>query len=202
MIVINNPILGIVASLKCNPKSHRDALAERKTGFTLVEVMISMTIFAVLAAGLIYGALHVRFTAEAAVRESIAVAIATGFLEQMSAAEFDNLSNRISNRNSTFQFVSRDGQELDPARGLETMTQTDWGDPMDVPLVDKRDEDDNIIQGPTMDFWFIPAAASSADALEDSIDIRIRFRWDNGRSQKTGRYPERTLVMVRNRINS
>jgi hypothetical protein len=162
--------------------------------------MISMTIFALVSAGLIASALHVRFTAEAAVRESIAVAIATGFLEQMSASEFGNLSNRIIDRTSAFGFVSRDGQPLDPARGLEPMTETDWGEVLGVPLVDERDEDGNVIPGPVMNFWFIPAAGFSADALDDSIDIRIRFRWDNGRSQRTGRFPERTLIMMRTRI--
>ena len=198
----NNPHSRIVVRLGLDSASQRTATYERRSGFTLVEVMISLTIFALLAAGLMYSALHVRFSAEAAVRESIAVAIATGFLEQMSAAEFQNLSNRIINRNSDFQFVSRDGQPLDPTRGLETMAQTAWGSPITVPLVDTRDDDGNIVDGPAMDFWFIPAVDFSVDAPVDCIDIRIRFRWDNGRSLRTGNYPERTLVMMRTRIST
>jgi type II secretory pathway pseudopilin PulG len=169
-------------------------------GFTLVEVVVAFFLFTLLAAGLFSSAIQVRKWSEASVRESVSTAVATGFLEQLSASEFPNIINRIENRSQTFGFVAREGEPIVPAKTLRPMDETDWGDPIKVPLVLKFDEDGNEIEGPTMDFWFIPTVDRSVDTPSESVDIRIRYRWDNGQFRGVDNFPVRSLFLVRTRI--
>jgi type II secretory pathway pseudopilin PulG len=171
-------------------------------GFSLVEVVVSFFLFTLLAAGLFSSALQVRKWSEASVRESVATAVATGFLEQLAATDFPNIVNRIEDRSKPFAFVSRDGEPIEPSKSLKTMDETDWGDPIEVPLVNKLDEDGDPIDGPAMDFWFIPGVERSADTPNDSVDIRIRFRWDNGQGRDEDDLPVRSLFLVRTRVPS
>lgn len=138
--------------------------------------------------------------AEATVRESIAVAVATGFLEQMAATDFPLLVMHVDDRSRPFGFVSRDGQAITPSKTLRPAGATDWGQPIRIPIVDKLNDEGERVQGPEMEFWFIPAVARSEDTPNDAVEIRLHFRWDNGRSQATDFYPERTLVAIRTRI--
>ena len=184
-----------------SPLPSRRSLRDRR-GFTLTEVIISALIFALLATGIFASAIYVRRQAEASVRESIALAVSTGFLEQLFACDFPIIATHIENRALNFPFVSRDGQALDQPRGLATMAATDWGQPIEVPLVDRRDASGNAIRGPRMRLWFIPAVERSVDTPGDAVDIRIRFRWDNGQSGRTGVFPERTLYVVRTRVST
>lgn len=171
-----------------------------KAGFTLVEVMISLLVFTMLAAGVFYSTLQARRMAEATVREAIAVAVAQGFLEQIAATDFPLLAAHLEDRTRIFPFVSRDGQFISPPKTLQLPSATGWGQPIKVPIVDRMNDAGERVDGPEMDFWFIPAVGFSTDTPNDAIEIRIRFRWDNGRSIATGFYPERTLVAVRTRI--
>jgi len=169
-------------------------------GFTLVEVVVSFFLFTLLAAGLFSSALQVRKWAEASVRESVSTAVATGFLEQLAATDFHNIINRIEDRSVPFSFVTQDGQALEPEKSLRPMDATDWGDPIEVPLVNKLDEDGNEIDGPAMDFWFIPSVERSADTPNEAVDIRIFFRWDNGQGRDEASLPVRSLFLVRTRV--
>ena len=61
-----------------------------QNGFTLVEVMIAMTLFAFVGIGLVLLSLHVRRLAENNVYQAMAYTIAQGYLEQLkSMAWFD-----------------------------------------------------------------------------------------------------------------
>lgn len=176
--------------------------AEYRRAFTLTEVVISALIFSMLAAGIFSSAIFVRRQAEASVRESIAVSVSTGFLEQLFATDFPVLIDHLSDRSRDFPFVSRDGEPLDRPRGLMAMDTTDWGDPIEVPLVDRRDAAGNQVPGPQMRLWFIPAVQRSTDTVNDAVDIRIRFRWDSGQSSRNGIFPERTLYVIRTRVST
>ncbi|NBB79144.1 MAG: prepilin-type N-terminal cleavage/methylation domain-containing protein, partial [Verrucomicrobia bacterium] len=191
-----------ITCIRLPRKSCFGARRERSSvgGFTLVEVVISSVIFSFLAAGLFASALQVRKWSEASVRESISTAVATGFLEQLAATDFPNIIARIEDRSQPFAFVSRDGQPLDPAQSLRSMNDTDWGDPISIPLVNERDDDGNNIDGPGMNFWFIPSVERSADTPNDSVDIRIRYRWDSGQGRDVSALPVRSLFLVRPRV--
>jgi prepilin-type N-terminal cleavage/methylation domain-containing protein len=128
---------------KCDVFSERKAISER--GFTLVEVVIASVIFSILAAGLFSSALQARKWAEASVRESVATAVATGFLEQLTATDFANIIDRIEDRSQPFGFVSRDGEPLTPAQSLRPMSASDWGETIEVPLINRVDKDGNEI---------------------------------------------------------
>jgi type II secretory pathway pseudopilin PulG len=169
-------------------------------GFSLVEVVVSFFLFTLLAAGLFSSALQVRKWSEASVRESVSTAVATGFLEQLAATDFPIIIDRIEDRSKAFGFVSRDGEPIKPSKSLQTMDESDWGDPIEVPLVNKLDEDGDPIDGPAMDFWFIPAVERSADTPDNSVDIRIRYRWDNGQGRDEDDLPVRSLFLVSTRV--
>lgn len=170
------------------------------SAFTLVEVMVSMTLFAFLAAGTVYASLQARSWSEQIVRESIATAVASGFLEQMTAAEFAILMDSVVDRSQPFGFITRDGQALNPPKTLTPMSSTDWGDPIVVPLVDKRDDDGNVIVGPSMNMWLIPAAEAAVDSPNDAIAIRLHFRWQTGRKGGEEVTARRTLIALKTRV--
>lgn len=169
-------------------------------GFTLIEVVVSFFLFTLLAAGLFSSALQARKWSEASVRESVSTAVAAGFLEQVAAADFANVTNRIDDRSESFAFVSQDGEPLSPAKSLRPMSETNWGDPIEVPLVNRLDEDGNAIGGPSMKFWFIPSVERSVDTPQESVDIRIRFRWDSGLGRDVEDLPVRSLFLVSTRV--
>jgi len=181
-----------------NVVSNRKAISKR--GFTLVEVVIASFIFSILAAGLFSSAIQVRKWGEATVRESISTAVATGFLEQLTATDFANIIDRIEDRSQPFGFVSRDGETLTPAQSLRPMSASDWGDPIEIPLINRVDEDGDEIGGPSMKFWFIPSVERSADTPDNSVDIRIRYRWDSGQGRDESALPVRSLFLVRTRV--
>lgn len=178
--------------------SKRKAISKR--GFTLVEVVIAFVIFTILAAGLFSSAMQVRKWGEASVRESISTAVATGFLEQLTATDFANIIDRIEDRSQPFGFVSRDGEPLTAAQSLRPMSASDWGDPIEVPLINRVDKDGNEVGGPSMKFWFIPSVERSADTPDNSVDIRIRYRWDSGQGRDESALPVRSLFLVRTRV--
>jgi len=163
---------------------------------------VSTLIFALLAGGIFSSAIYVRRVAEANVRESIAVSVSNGFLEQIFATDFPVIIQHINDRALQYPFVSRNGDPLDQPRGFAPLNSTNWGQPLSVPLVDRRNEAGESIQGPQMRLWFIPSVDRSADTPADAVDIRIRFRWDNGRSAATGFFPERTILIVRTRVST
>jgi prepilin-type N-terminal cleavage/methylation domain-containing protein len=179
----------------------------KKRGLTLMEVMISLVLFSLLAAGVFSATLQARRHAEANVREAIAVSVATGFLEQLAATDFPLLARHVDNRAINFPFIARDGRPVVPSKNLRPLNATGWGDPIEVPIRAEKDASGNVVldsdgnpQEALMDFWFIPMASRSTDTPGDAIEIAIHFRWDNGRSQATGFYPERRLVTLRTRV--
>jgi len=181
---------------RCREASWQDS----KRGLTLVEVMLSMIIFGFLAAAIFYTSLQIRQWAEANVREAIATSVATGFLEQLAATDFPLLAMHVDDRSRNFGFVSRDGQEIYPGRGLAARPPTDWGEVVRVPIVEKVDDTGEPVEGHQMDFWFVPVVERSGDTPNDAVEIEMRFRWDNGRSRASGRFPERSLIALRTRV--
>ncbi len=169
-------------------------------GLTLVEVMLSMIIFGFLSAAIFYTTLQIRRWAEANVREAIATSVATGFLEQLAATDFPAMTAHLDDRSRHFGFVSRDGQEISPGQSLVSRQAADWGDALRVPLVEDVNAQGQVVEGPQMDFWFIPIVERSTDTPNEAVEIEMRFRWDNGRSRATGIFPERSLTAIRTRV--
>ena len=62
-----------------------------KAGFSLVEIMISIGLLGFSGFGLLAGLLQSRQMTEAAIRQSTALTIAQGYVEQIKNMEFDSL---------------------------------------------------------------------------------------------------------------
>lgn len=173
---------------------------KKRSGLSLIEVIISIGIFGLLSVGVFGAALQVRFLAEKNVRESVATAVAVGFLEQLIATDFPIIERRMDDRSLVFDFVSRDGQPLSSLKTLEPAGEEDWGTPIILPLVNELTDSGDSLETNFMDFWFVPMVSRSADTPNDSIDIVIRFRWILPSRGGNERFAERTIAVVRSRV--
>ncbi len=171
-----------------------------KSGVTLIEIIVSMTIFGLISAGVFSSALQARFLAEKNVRESIATVVAMGFMEQVLASDFTIVETHMNNRSLKFGFVSQDGQPLNNEKSLLAMGTTDWGKPITIPLIDKVDENGDSVQTNAMDLWLIPMVAPSTDNPENSIDIIMTFRWIEDKFRGASTFRERTITTTRSRV--
>lgn len=63
----------------------------KKRGFTLLELMIALTLLSIIAMGLTAGNILSRRNAEGAIHESTAVTIATGYMEQLKSMEYQTI---------------------------------------------------------------------------------------------------------------
>ncbi len=165
-------------------------------GFSLVEVVISMVILTLLGAGIIAATLQIRRAAESTVRESLAVAIGTGFLEQLISSDYPILRNQ-ADAGASWRFFTRDGtEESIPLRPIGT---TGDGTRIEVPLVTelKTDESGTSVDSETtMALWVLPMIDRAPDNSENALNIIIRLTWDDPRGRKT----TRSLAYVRSRV--
>jgi prepilin-type N-terminal cleavage/methylation domain-containing protein len=63
----------------------------KKKGFTLIELMLALTLLSIIAMGLTAGNMLSRRNAEGAIHESTAITIATGYLEQLKSMEYQTI---------------------------------------------------------------------------------------------------------------
>jgi prepilin-type N-terminal cleavage/methylation domain-containing protein len=83
----------------------------REKGFSLVEVIVALTLLGFLAAAILTGAAFMRKSAESTVYSSIADSVAIGFLEQLKGEEYGTLRYAAIN-NGNFQFIILNQEEL------------------------------------------------------------------------------------------
>lgn len=78
------------------------------SGFTLIEVIISLVILTFVATGLMSFLISIKYAAEDNLYESTALTVALSTLEQMKSKKFGELSD--SQSSSTFDLVSGNGE--------------------------------------------------------------------------------------------
>jgi prepilin-type N-terminal cleavage/methylation domain-containing protein len=107
------------------------------SGFTLVEVVISLLIVAVAAAGLIKSLISIEYTAESVFRESSALNVALSTLEQIKSTTNDGLDESIITE--TFNLRTGNGEikalHLGTANELSVPIVTDGENQKSLPLV-------------------------------------------------------------------
>ena len=67
-----------------------------RRGLTLVEVMVAVGLFTILAGSVISAALYARKAAEVSLYESTAMAVCTGYMEQLKSMPYADLRNSIT----------------------------------------------------------------------------------------------------------
>lgn len=151
------------------------------SGFTLVEVMISLLILAIAAAGLVSFLIAIQYMAEDNLYESTALTVAISTLEQMKSMTTDNLENRMNAGNF----------DLDTgANGIQTLT-LDTTNQLSVPIVTNTDNPKSI------PIVLTPSIESIAG--DTGFWLRIQYQYNLPRNNRT-----RTEVIgcIRSRVNS
>jgi prepilin-type N-terminal cleavage/methylation domain-containing protein len=151
------------------------------TGFTLVEVVISLLVLSFAAAGLVSFLISIQYRAENNLYESTALTVSLSALEQMKSMTTEDLENSMNA--ATFNLnTGTNGIEtlsLGQAKELPILIVTNGEDPKSLPLV--LTPSIETIAGST-GFW-----------------LRVQYEYDHPRSGRT-----RTEVMgcVRSRVQS
>ena len=167
-----------------------------RSGFSLVEVVLSMALLTLLGAGIVASTLQIRRAAESTVRESLAVAVGTGFLEQLISAEYPILRNHADS-GSSWRFFTRDGTEESIL--LRSIGTTGNGTRIDIPLVTELKSDGSGGTGnseTTMGLWVLPMIDRAPGNGENALHINIRLTWDSPNGGQT----TRSLAYVRSRV--
>jgi prepilin-type N-terminal cleavage/methylation domain-containing protein len=157
---------------------------QHKSGLTLVEVVISIAILALLFAGIVAAVLHLRRTSESLVREEIATAVAGGFIEQVRAVDYPELL-ALANGGGILELIIRNNERIDVV-----VNEQGWTEVM-VPLTT---DPAGAVQN-EMTFWF-RILLEDMDPMR-SVVMRVPFRWVD---VLTGNLMERELVLIRSAI--
>ncbi|MFP4166380.1 MAG: prepilin-type N-terminal cleavage/methylation domain-containing protein [Opitutales bacterium] len=149
-------------------------------GFTLVEVMIAATLFALLAGGISAGILQARRLAEQNVYRVSALTIAQGYLEQMKGMVYDQLST-------------------DPDTAIPT--ELNYGDPDPLYPETWNEKQIDIHDTPgnpddDMRMWVRPTITQTAYRKMIQIDLR----WETPRGAGESRIFEGTFRSIRSTV--
>ena len=145
-------------------------------GFSLVEVMISLSILGILAAGISSAMLHARRLAESNIYESTALTVAIGFLEQIKNIDYDTVLSSIN----------------DPA-GTPLLTKINLGDDQALFLNVENSIPNIVINvdangNPTrqMQMWVTPEI-NDLEPLAANIKVletKLTFKWKSLETDK------------------
>ncbi|WP_309399902.1 PulJ/GspJ family protein [Cerasicoccus maritimus] len=102
--------------------AHQNSSLDRTHGMTLTEVMVAMTIFVVLAGGIIAGVFTVRADSENNLYESASLNVAISFLEQLKSTGASTLADPPTNTSGKayHTFMIGFGESIDIVRGQDT----------------------------------------------------------------------------------
>lgn len=161
-------------------------------GMTLVEIIIAMVLFSMLAVGILQGTLQTRKFTEENIYHLAAQTAIIGYLEQIKSQPYTYLSQSISNPLSV---------------PLRTMVDHETPDPLYVNywnfkrITINADADGNPIE--QMDFWVLPLvtelSSSAAAGNRPAYSIQMRYYW---RSPATRYLRSGTKRLVRSTIET
>lgn len=145
----------------------------RQAGFSLVEIMIAMSVLTMLASGILSGVLQTRKFTEYNVYHTSAINAAAGYLEQMKTMNYDQLAGLIAN-----PYYSYTGA------AVPTQSDESTADPLILNTWNYRDltinvdESGNSIE--TMNIWFWPRMQNlQLTSGRRAIQMWIYYMWDS-----------------------
>lgn len=170
-----------------------------RRGLTLVETMIALSIFTVLAAGLSASIILSRKLAEANVYESTALTVATGYLEQLKNIPFGDTEDPL-NGTLMAAIQSGTGAKLDTKKDQGTDDPIYLGVATTRPvLIDRREHEDGSLRSELwMDFTVQPEMRylEPLNGLQ-AIEITIHYTWRTPANQVL---TQRTIKTVRSNV--
>lgn len=139
----------------------------RHAGFTLVELLVALTVFAILASGLVSSVLQSRRLAESAVFESTALTAALGYLEQMKSLRYEDLEAAAG------------------TTGASIATRIDQGLP--DPLLNNMDNakqilidvDEEGLPRRWLDLWVRPVIRDLRPDGLRALELEVTYRWNS-----------------------
>lgn len=158
----------------------------KRNGFTLVEVMLAIFILGFIAIGISQNLVMTRGISETNIRESTAIAAASGYMEQVKSMDYERILSSVR----------------DPDLPLPTILSQGVPDPVHLGVwVEKTiiiDEDAQTGKERTMPFHL----NMSIEDLEDSgngsaLAITILYAWEDA---KSGNRRERSLRTIRSLV--
>jgi len=155
-------------SRNATPYSQMRSTAARP-GLTLVEVMMAMTIFVVLAGGIIAGVFTVRADAENNLYEMSSMNVALSFLEQTKGLPFDQLEG-----------IMEDGSEIRYLTGFIEFKDMELGEEeeLEVPII--SDVDGNVKKA--LDVT-VEINVTEADDF-NGYWLTVDYRWEHPTNNK------------------
>ena len=157
-------------------------------GMTLVETIVAMTVFSLMAAGVIGLTVQSRRMAESAIRENTAATVAQGYLEQIKSIEYSALVDAVG----------------DPTNiAIPTKTDQDTNDPI---LLNVQNQKTLVIHtdgagAPSrfMRFWITVQGTDLAAAGRRAIEFTVQFQWE-GNDRYIGDTKNSSIRFVRSYV--
>lgn len=142
------------------------------SGFTLVEVIISLVILTFVAAGLMSFLISIKYAAEDNLYESTALTVALSTLEQMKSKKFGELSD--SQSNSTFDLISGNGE----VRSLNLNVPNI----IEVPIITDGTSSNNTV-AKTLSLTLEPSIQPTT--TNTGFWLEVKYSYDHPRSGRT-----------------
>lgn len=183
--------------LKADRKSVCDPRGERRrhsqAGVTLVEVMVAMLVFVMVAIGITTSLIQLRRQGENNISQVLAQAIAEGLLEQVRRTSYSDLSDVDTNPPVQLLFIDANiannatVQPFSLAWATDDTTYTEIGvrtDPTDLtsPIlgmlmdVDYKDASGNLIRARRYMKMKVNLR-HSLNANKDAVEVRLKYQW-------------------------
>jgi prepilin-type N-terminal cleavage/methylation domain-containing protein len=158
----------------------------RRHGFTMVEMVISLFVLAMMALALGSATIQARKMSEAAVYKGTAMAAASGYMEQLKSMEYQQLINSIT----------------DKSIPLPTKLDQGTSDPLIVGVENSKkitiDVNSSGEATKTMDFIITPELTNLEPTLGlRAIEIKLRYKW---KAPGSNSYLERGIRSVRSYV--
>lgn len=113
------PAPALAAPPGAQPRPHARA------GYSLIEVMVGMSLFVMLALGLVSMTFQVRSTAEENVYQSTALALGQAYIEQLRSTDFATLSGIAGGSGDALVLINTAGDTIVDEAG-EALNNGDW----------------------------------------------------------------------------
>ena len=159
----------------------RTNVRRNTSGFTLVEVVISLLILAIAAAGLVSFLISIQYMAEDNLYESTALTVAISTLEQMKSMATENLENSMNSA----EFELNTG-----VSGIQVLALEEANE-LSVPIVTNTETPKSVA------IVLTPNIESIAG--DTQFWLRVQYQYNHPRNDRT-----RTKVIgcIRSRVNS
>jgi len=137
-----------------------------KAGFSLVEVLIALALFGVMATGFMASSLFAKRTAESALAESTALTVASGYMEQVKSINYNSLVASVQDTSIPVATVNNQGV-VDPVYLNAYSDKT-------IPI--RFNEDGSTAQNIIIGIKLSISTAAASSVL-NILSIQIDYRW-------------------------